>query len=169
MYLNYTVNMNILTKTTAANKAKTPDSQKISYAYAVILVIMVVAQLFTFDKFITLFEGFDLPGGAPIAHLLCGLVVSGGVLALPFLLGFKLSSLMRIFCMVMGWIIPIIWLFVTLWLVLSTSLAVNVGFLGTVVKLMPGWWAVFVSVALGILAIWSSWGLWPIGQNKPSK
>ena len=161
--------MNIFVKTTPAKKAKTKDSQKIAYAYAVILTILVVAQLFTFDKFLTLLEDFSLPGGAPIAHLFGGLLVASGVLALPFLLGFRLSPAMRVISMVMGWLVPLMWFKLSLWLIFSTNSATNVGFLGTVVKLMPGWWAVFVSIALGILAAWSSWGLWPIGTKKSKK
>jgi hypothetical protein len=159
--------MNILVKVTPAKKAKTKDSQKIAYAYAAILVILVVAQLFTFDKFLLLLEDFAFPGGIPVAHLFGGLFVAGEVFALPFLLGFKLSPLMRATSMALGWLVPLMWFFVTLWLVFSTNSATNVGFLGTVVKLMPGWWAVFVSIALGILAAWSSWGLWPFENHTP--
>jgi hypothetical protein len=161
--------MNILVKATLAKKAKTKDSQKIAYMYAVILVVFVVAQLFTFDKFLPLLEDFALPGGAPIAHLFGGLLVASGVFALPFLLGFKLSPLMRVTSMFLGWLVPLMWFFLTLWLVLTTNSATNVGFLGTIVKLMPGWWAVFISIALGILAAWSSWGLWPINRKKNTK
>jgi len=161
--------MNILVKATPAKKAKTKDSQKIAYMYAGILVIFVVAQLFTFDKFLKLLEDFSLPGGVPIAHLFGGLMVFAGVFALPFLLSFKLSPLMRVFSMVLGWIVPLMWFVLTLWLVLSTNSATNVGFLGTIVKLMPGWWAVFISIALGILAAWSSWGLWPFDYKKAAK
>lgn len=161
--------MKIFVKTTPTKKAKTPDSQKIAYMYAAVLVVLTVAQLFTFDRFTTLLEGFNLPGDVPIAHLLGGLFVVGGVLALPFLLGFRLSPLMRIVSMVMGWVVPLLWLFITLWLVMSNNPSSNVGFLGSVVKLMPGWWAVFVSIAMGILAAWSSWGLWPFDTNKKAK
>lgn len=153
--------MDILVKTTPAEKAKTTDSQKIAYMYAAILVIFVVAQLFTFDKFLPLLEDFALPGGVPVAHLFGGLFVVGEVLALPFLLGFRLSPLMRVISMALCWLVPLMWLILTLWLVFSTNSATNIGFLGTIVKLTPGWWAVFVSIALGILAAWSSWGLWP--------
>jgi hypothetical protein len=159
--------MKIFVKATPAKKAKTKDSQNIAYMYAVILVIFVVAQLFTFDKFLPLLENFALPGGVPIAHLFGGLFVASGVLALPFLLGFKLSPLMRFVSMVLGWLVPAMWLSVTLWLVFSTNSVTNVGFLGTVVKLMPGWWAVFVSIALGVLAAWSTWGLWPLKSHVP--
>ncbi len=158
--------MNILAKATPAKKAKTKDSQKIAYAYAALLVIFVVAQLFTFDKFLLLLEDFALPGGMPVAHLFGGMLVSCEVLALPFLLGFKLSPLMRILSMVLGWLVPLMWFVLMIWLMFSTNTAVNVGFLGTVVKLMPGWWAVFVSIAMGILAAWSSWGLWPFEYKK---
>ncbi|HUC96081.1 MAG TPA: hypothetical protein VMR16_00225 [Candidatus Saccharimonadales bacterium] len=163
--------MNILVKATPAKKAKTKESQTIAYAYAVVLVILVVAQLFSFDKFLPLLENFMLPGGIPIAHLFGGLIVASEVLALPFLLGFKLSPLMRVTSMALGWLAPLLWFVLTTWLMISTNSASNVGFFGSVINLSPGWWAVFVSIALGILAAWSSWGLWPFDAHPavPSK
>jgi len=158
--------MNILDKATVAKKAKTKDSQNIAYAYAVILVILVIAQLFTFDKFLAILEDFAVPGGIPVAHLFGGLIVACEVLALPFLFGFKLSPLMRNTSMVLGWLVPLLWFKLTIWQVMSANAVTNVGFLGSVVKLIPGWWAVFVSVALGIMATWSSWGLWPFNRKK---
>jgi hypothetical protein len=164
---NYTVDMKILHKVTPAKKAKTKESQNVAYIYAVILTILVVAQLFTFDKFQTILENYLLPGGVPVAHLIGGVLVCSAVLALPFLFSFKLSPLMRVTSMVLGWLVPVLWLFLTIWLAFSTNVATNVGFLGSVVTLTPGWWAVFVSIALGILAAWSSWGLWPFGSRTP--
>lgn len=162
--------MNIATKATPAKKAKTKDSGNIAYAYAAILVILSVAQLFTFDKFLLLLEDIAFPGGVPVAHLFGGMFVASEVLALPFLLGFKLSHLMRILSMVLGWLVPLMWFLISLWLALSTNVISNVGFLGSAVKLMPGWWAVFVSIALGILAAWAGWGLWPFEtRRKQSK
>jgi hypothetical protein len=130
--------MNILVKATPAKKARTKESQKIAYVYAAVLVILVVAQLFTFDKFLPLLENFALPGGVPISHLFGGLIVASEVLALPFLLGFKLSPLMRITSMALGWLAPLLWLILTVWSMVSTNSVSNVGFLGTVVNLMPG-------------------------------
>ena len=146
-------------------KPRTADSQKIAYFYAFILVVFALAQLFTFDEFSKLLENFGLPGGAPIAHLVSGIIVSGEVLALPFLLGMSLSPLMRVFSMGLGWLVPLIWFKLSLWLVLTANTVNNVGFLGTKINLVPGWWAVFFCIALGILAAWASWGLWPLKRN----
>jgi hypothetical protein len=157
--------MKLLTKTTPAKHPKTKESGQIAYMYAIILVIFVVAQLFTFDKFQILLEDFSLPGGVAVSYLFSGLLVACAVFALPFLLRFKTSPLMRVVSMVCGWLVPLMWLFLTFWLVFSSNTVTNVGFLGTAITLIPGWWAIFVSIAIGILAAWSTWGLWPLSSH----
>ena len=159
--------MRIFIKAILNRKPRTKEAQKIAYMYAIILIVFVLAQLFTFDDFLTLIESFWLPGGAPVAHLLGGIIVISEVFALPFLLGMKLSPLMRIISMGLGWLVPLIWLKLSFWLVLTVNAVSNIGILGTKVRLIPGWWAVFFSLALGILAAWASWGLWPlVGQRR---
>jgi len=153
--------MNILVKATKAKKPRTRESQKIAYAYATVLIIFALTQLFTFDKFLILVESFGLPGGDVVAHLFVSTIVTSEVLALPFLLGLNLSQLMRVVSMVLGWAVPLAWLKVTLWLLFTTNSVSNIGLLGTIVSLTPGWWLVFVSIALGLLSAWASWGLWP--------
>lgn len=153
--------MNIFVKATKAKKPRTSESQKIAYAYAAILVIFALTQLFTFDKFLILVESFSLPGSDIVARLFVSTIVTSEVLALPFLLGLNLSQLMRVISMVLGWAVPLAWLKVTLWLLFTTNSVSNIGLLGTTVSLTSGWWLVFVSIALGILSAWASWGLWP--------
>ena len=153
--------MNILVKATRVKKPRTRESQKIAYAYATVLIIFALTQLFTFDKFLILVESFSLPGGDVVAHLFVSTIVTSEVLALPFLLGLNLSQLMRVVSMVLGWAVPLAWLKVTLWLLFTTNSVSNIGLLGTTVSLIPGWWLVFVSIALGLLSAWASWGLWP--------
>lgn len=162
----YTKFMNIFDKATPAKKPKTDESQKIAYMYAAILVIFALTQLFTFDKFLVLLESFSFPGGDPVAHLLGSIIVASEVLALPFLLGLKLSPFMRIISMVLGWLVSLLWLKLTLWIVLTSSTVTNIGFFGTTIYLSSGWWAIFASIALGILAAWASWGLWPLKTDK---
>jgi hypothetical protein len=162
---SYTKNMSIFVKVTPAKKPRTPESQKVAYAYAFILIVLALSQLVNFNDFLTLLESFGLPGGVPVAHLLGGVIVVSEVFALPFLLEMQLSPLMRVVSMVLGWAVPIIWLKLALWLDLTVNAFSNVGFLGTTVRLTLGWWAVFFSIALGILAAWASWGLWP-GKRK---
>ena len=59
------------------------------------------------------------------------------------------------------WLVPAVWLYIGLWLNLTVQAVDNAGILGASVTLVPGWWVVFVSLALGVLAAWSAWGLWP--------
>jgi hypothetical protein len=161
--------MKLFTKAIPAQKPKTSDSQKIIYLYVAILVIFVLCQLFKFDEFLELLASFSLPGGLTTARLLGSVVVVSEVLALPFLLRLKLSPLMRIISMILGWLVPAIWLFFALWLNLTPNSISNIGFLGVILDLIPGWWTVFISVALGILAAWASWSMWPLNSQKNHK
>jgi len=161
--------MSIFTKISTARIARTADSQKIVYIYAFILLVFVVCQLFKYDDFIRLIESFWLPGGLLVANLMSCLIVISELFALPFLLRMDLSHLMRAISMALSWLAPTIWLFLTLWINLTINAISNVGFFGSLVRLTPGWWAVFMSVALCLLAAWSSWGLWPTNNRKMVK
>jgi hypothetical protein len=155
-----------LVRTTPAPEPRSKDVAKIAILYAVIVTVMAVAQLFTFETFLQLIEAFGLPGGRQTAYVLGSLLVVSEVFALPFLLRFDLSPAFRWVCMGFSWLVAAIWLFVTLWVTVTNAPVVNVGFLGTVVDVMPGWGAVLISFALGILAAWASWGLWPRLEKK---
>ena len=157
--------MSVFVKATPAKEPRTRETQKIAYMYAALLVVFALSQLFNFDSFLTLLESFWLPGGVPVAHLLGGIIVVSEVFALPFLFGMRLSPSTRIISMILGWLTPLIWLKLSLWLNLTINAVSNMGFLGTTVRLIPGWWAVFFSIAIGLLAAWASWGLWP-GKRK---
>jgi len=161
--------MSVITKATPAKESRTRESQKIAYMYAAILIVFALTQLFNFDEFLELLESFWLPGGVPVANLLGSMIVVSEIMALPFLLRMQLSPLMRIISMVFGWLTPLIWLKLALWLNLTVNAVSNMGFLGTTVHLTPGWWAVFFSVAIGILAAWASWGLWPFAVKRKNK
>jgi hypothetical protein len=163
--------MSIFVQTTLAPSAKNKNVKKIATFYAAILVVMAVAQLFSFDQFLKLVASFDFPGGARYAYFITSFLVVAEVFALPFLLRMPLSPAFRWLSMVLGWLAALIWTQLTIWLVVKDSFANNVGFLGTVVNLMPGWWAIFFSIGLGALAAWASWGMWPmkVKNKKPTK
>ena len=158
--------MSLLPIATVAPKAKTKDVTRIAIFYSVILVIFALCQLFTYEDFLQLMVSFNLPGGTPFTYFLTSLLVVAEVFALPFLLRLPLSRAFRWFSLGCGWLVPIIWLFVTVVVAMNNSTADNIGFLGTVVSIMPGWWAVFISTAFFILAAWASWGLWPGKTRK---
>lgn len=158
--------MSFLRKPTPAPTPKTNDVKRIAIFYAILLVILVVAQLFSFDKFLQLLATFEFPLGDQFAYFMGALIVSVEVFALPFLLRMPLSPAFRWFSMICGWLAAAAWLKISLWLVFTDSTVTNVGFLGTVIDLMPGWWAIFIASALGILTIWASWGMWPAQRKK---
>ncbi len=161
--------MSILVKPTIAPSPKTKDVQKISIAYAGILVVLAVAQLFTFDEFLELFASFNFPGGGQTGYSLAAIIVFAEVFAIPFLLRMYLSSAFRVVSMMLGWITAALWLSVSLWVVINDPSTPNLGLLGTAVETMPGWWAVLVSFALGLLSAWASWGMWPIKNVHSAK
>jgi len=154
--------MKFIWKTTPAPKPKTKESRQVAYIYAAILIIIVLCQLFTFDKFLLLVQSYGLPGGDSMTYFVGSLVVISEVFALPFLLELDLSPFVRVSSMVFGWLVPFIWFTLALWLVINVNAVENIGLLGTIGSLVPGWWAVYVSTALGIMAAWVSWGLWPL-------
>ena len=153
--------MSIFAKALPAPKEKTANTRHISLLYAAILVVFLVAQLFTFDEFTALILSFNLPFSDKGVLVIAPLLVMAELFALPFLLRMKLSFAFRWLSMLFGWLVPVLWLFISSWVVSTQPGAETVGFLGTVVSVIPGWWAIFVSIALGILASWASWGMWP--------
>ena len=153
--------MSIFVRALVADKPKTRDSQRIAIFYAVILVVMAVAQLFTFDEFLNLFIDFGFSSDERVAYSLAAFLVTAEVFALPFLLRMSVSPAFRWVSMVCSWLVAVVWFALTVWLAMNDGTTDNVGFIGTVADIMPGWWAVFMSIAFGVLAAWASWGLWP--------
>ncbi len=158
--------MSFFVKAQAATKPRADSAQKIALFYAGILVVFAVAQLFTFDTFIELILSFNLPFGETFSAALVPIVVASEVFALPFLLRMTLSPAFRWVSMMCGWLVALIWLVINGSVVNTYPVVETVGFLGTAINLAPGWWAVFVSLLLGSMAGWASWGMWPASRRK---
>jgi len=158
--------MKFFVQPTPASKPKTEAVTQISLLYAALLVIMIVAQLFTFEAFIELIISFKLPISDGLVSGLAPVIVAYELFALPFLLRMTVSPAFRWVSMVCGWLVSLVWLGITTSLVLSNSAAETVGFLGTVGNLAPGWWAIMISLLFGVMAVWTSWGMWPVRKTK---
>ncbi len=158
--------MSIFPKVTPALKPKSKESIQVAVFYSVILVVMSLAQLFTFEEFIELIPSFNLPVSGALPYLVAPLVVVAQVFALPFLLRMAVSPAFRWFSMFMGWLVAVLWTLISIWVVGSHQPVETIGFAGTALNLMPGWWAVCISISFGILAAWASWGLWPARRTK---
>lgn len=153
-------------KPTATFVAKSKESHIISLALAGLLIIMVVAQLFTFEDFPDVIANMWLPGGEGLASVIAAVIVIMEVFALPFLLGMRLSAAMRTASMVLGWMVIVTWTAISLWQNGSVNIIGNAGILGDTVPLPVGWWSVFVFVAIGVLMAWANWGAWSMaGKN----
>lgn len=160
--LHYTRDMKIqFALAEPAGKPKTDNIRMIALLLAVILLVMVLAQLFSFEKFVPLIEKFGFPGGEAMAVLVAGVIVISEVFTLPFLLRMRLSPLMRLFSMICGWLVVAGWLMLAVWANITKPDIETIGFLGTSIDLPVGWWAVAYVIALGILTAWVSWGMWP--------
>lgn len=157
--------MNDLTKLTFPSKPKTIESKRAAYIFAGILILFALGQLFTFDDFEILLSSYGFIGGIATAKIVSSMLVVSEVFAIPFLLGMRLSRLARVISMILGWISVTGWLVITLWLNITNSSVQNIGILGTKIQLIPGWWDVSFIISIGLLAAWSSWGLWPIKRR----
>ena len=157
--------MSIFAKATQAPEPRTKDVTPITMLLAILFVAMALTQLFTFEDFLQLLVSFNLPFGAQGAYFIGSFVVVAEVFSLPFLLRMPLSKAFRWVSMAFSWFATLVWIKIAAWVVLTQPGAENVGFLGTLVGLTPGWWAILVAIALAILASWATWGLWP-GKRK---
>ena len=158
----YTTSMSYFVQATVAPRPKTKNIRTASLALVAIVVVMAVAQLFTFEKFPAVISDMWLPGGGVFSPLYAALIVSFEVLAVPFLLSMRLSPAMRVFSMAAGWITVVAWFVVALWENMTQDVISNSGLLGASVHLPVGWWSVLFSIALGVLVAWASWGMWPL-------
>lgn len=158
--------MKFFVSATLAPQPKTENVSKVALFFGGFILIMTIAQLFHFEKFIPLIEGFNLPGGDLVAHVFAASIVTLEVAALPFLLRMRLSPAMRFVSMASGWMVMALWILIQVYLNLEHSSVENGGLLGTVVPVAVGWWTVFILAAFGVLSAWASWGMWPLGYRK---
>ncbi len=131
-------------------------SKVIALMYAAIIVIMLIAQLFTFEDFIKLFESFDFRGGSTLAYFVAASLVSAELLALPFLLRMSLSPAFRILSAGCGWIVALYWVAISVWVITMVPEATSVGLLGTVVDTGSGVFALLFSIIFVAMAAWTS-------------
>lgn len=158
--------MSVFVDVTSAPVPKSTQVRLVAIFLAGIFTVMAVAQLFTFEDFPALINDLLPMGSMQSAKLIAALIVTSEVLAIPFLLGMALSPLMRRCSMALGWVVVLFWLFMSVWLNVTDTIATTNGFLGTTIKLPIGWWSVFFSLGLVVLMIWASWGLWPTRRRS---
>ena len=151
---------------TPAPLPQTKASGQIALLYAGLIVVMLVAQLFTFDEFIELIVSYNLPVGEGLAYSLAAIIIVIEFFILSFLLRMKVSVGFRYLSALCGMLVALVWIGISAWVVFTNQAVETIGFIGTVVPLTPGLWALFFSISLGFLAAWTTWGLWPRYVSK---
>lgn len=153
--------MSIFVKASAPVAAKNIWATRVAIGFAGLLVVMIVAQLYSFEHFLLIMRDFALPGGVPASYFLAAFIVAAELLALPFLLRMQLSIAMRWLSMVLGWLVAATWLGIIVFLMATESTVTNSGLMGDVVAIAPGVVSVIWALALVVLASISAWGMWP--------
>lgn len=156
--------MRFFVQATIAPQPKTKNTVVVATFFATLLTVMAVAQLFTFERFPSVLE--TVVGDGTFAQLLAALVVTIEIAAIPFLLRLRLSPAARFVSMAAGWISALFWVVISVFASSMFGMYDNAGFLGDTIALPGGWWAVFFSLGLAVLAAWASWGMWPFSGRK---
>jgi hypothetical protein len=156
--------MSFFVKTTPAPEPRTSNSLKVSILYAIILTAAAVIQLFNFEDFISFIQSLNLPFGMGLNYAFLPLMVVAQVFALPYLLRMDLSPAFRYVSLFLSLLAAALWIFLACWVVLSGQPTISERS-GSLVSYLPGAYAIFITLAVGVLAIWSAWGLWP-GRRK---
>lgn len=145
-----------------ANPPRSTAGRNIAWVYAAVLTLMAVGQLFSFEKFIPLIKDYELFSNPDSAMITASVIVICEVFALPFLLRMPLSPMMRIVSFVCSLLAAGIWMWLALVSASSIGMQENgMGMFGVKLAVPAGGVAILLSLAIGILAIWSAVGLLP--------
>lgn len=156
--------MSFLVQPTDAPIPKTTNIRAVSLLLAAILIVMAVAQLFTFEDYSDVIAG--VTGlSAVFATIVSAMIVVFEVAALPFLLSMRLSVLGRVVSMLGGWLTAVGWSSIALYSNSAMGSVSNSGILGATMPLPNGWWMTFFFAGVTVLVIWSSWGMWPLTRS----
>lgn len=95
----------------SAPKPRSPLARNVAWGYAGVLVVMVVGQLFAFEKFIPALQDYGVTHAEAV--VVASAIVVLEVLSLPFLLRMPLSPLMRLMSGTFSTMVALLWLIVS--------------------------------------------------------
>ncbi len=143
-----------MVKSTPPEKVKNKSYLVLPYLLAVALVVMVLAQLMSFEDFakaIASYQSTTSEGSVVIAVMLVALEIA----SLPFLLRLHLSPLARFLSVISLLVAPVAWLILMTSAVIGDVAVENVGLLGGFVPIELGSLAFAKVGSFIILAVWS--------------
>lgn len=120
-----------------------------AFGLGMVYLLLLLAQLFTYEKFADITFGFGIIGGEVTSRSLAVLLPLAALFALPYLMSMRVSAGIRSISRFSVALMPILWLFVGLWINLSPSAShENTGLLGATFVTLVGWWVVVVAALL---------------------
>lgn len=155
--------MSIFASATKASPPSTRNIIPVSLLLAALLTLLATLQLFHFEDFPSRLAEVGIPQSTTL--LLAVFIVTGEVLALPFVLRLNLSPAFRIVSMVCGWLVGIKLLFVAILENINTPAKLDAVF-GATFPLPIGTWSICAALALCVLIAWTSWGLFPLRSKN---
>lgn len=169
--MRYTKYMTKFATVTPSPNMKSQSVRYVALAYAAVLVVMAVAQLFKFEEFVPILASFGLGGGERTAQILASVLVVAEVFALPYLLRIYVSPLFRIVSMLLGWLVVLLWAYLILTVLGSVNAVTDAGFLGTAIEVPFGWWNIIIVFLMALLMAIATWGMSPElpGRKSVSK
>jgi hypothetical protein len=156
--------MSIFVKATEAKKPKLESSKWAALLLAGILIVMLVGQLFTFEKFPDVLRSLGFFSSDASSRIVSSLIVIFELAVLPFLLRMRLSPLARICSMISGWLVLLYWLLASIILNATLNISDNSSVLGDTIPVPTGAWMITFFMALCVLHGWASYGLWPFSR-----
>jgi hypothetical protein len=118
---------------------------------AVMITVMLLAQLFEYEDFIVILGALLPVNDAASVKVIAALIIVTELLALPFLLNMYLSKLMRVLSAVMAMGVATFWLFTAL----TNAHANNSGMFSTTIELQGGlvaaMWALILFGTVAVL------------------
>lgn len=119
-----------------------------------IFTLMAVSQLSGFEDMASLVSS-ALPVGTGLAPVAAAILVVFEVFAVPFLLGMRLSPLMRMTSLACGVAAILYWFGVGIYNVMDDSLSIlNVGLLGNHLVVPAGGWLLLFLIGFTALFLW---------------
>ncbi len=115
-------------------------------------VVLVVMQLFRFEKLLPIVESFRLPGGTIVAAAVTVLLPLLEIAALPYLLSMRISERVWRISRVAVLSVPLLLFAVYSYLELVGNKLVESGLFGATISLYYGWWALLLVTMLVISA-----------------
>lgn len=162
--LVHTLNMSIFPNAVSAPKPKAKQAVSIGLVQSGIIVVIVLAQLFSFEDYLNIFASMYL-ANEPNSYLIASSIVAAEVFSLPFLLRLKLSPAMRVFSMLLLWVVSATWLVLSIYLPINQPGLSSTGLLGGLVNITSSQLVIF-GIIFTSLTIINSWGMWPFAKHR---